>query len=116
MNAHGMLPDVLVHWKPVAASIAAAGSFFLAETVDSAAQQWESIGLKGILIIAVLYLARYVVKLHEKSSETLTTTVKENTEAMRAMKNSTDQQTAYFQTIAHTLIDRQVSTRANPDA
>lgn len=109
----------------------------LADAMSNApAASWESYGLKGVLLVAVAYLARENAiqrKEHKremaaerkcseererKMEEVLmaNTIAKEgNTAAMLKLAHSTDQQTEYYRAVARTILNREIHPKLPQD-
>ncbi len=77
---------------------------------------WEDLTLKGLLIVAVLYLVREIARTRTENAAReaareaeLKALVKDNTDAMRAMIAAVSRQTEYFDKIALKTLDEQLN-------
>ncbi len=77
---------------------------------------WEDLTLKGLLIVAVLYLVREIARTRtenatreaEREAE-LKALVKDNTDTMRAVREAVERQAEYFNRIAIKTLEDQLN-------
>lgn len=107
--------------KMITASVVAAVSF-IADATMAPVDSWESVGLKTALILAIIYLVRDNAKQRTEAAteagkreerfasviESNTRAKEANTHAMGELKAATDLQTAYYKTVAQTLLSKDI--------
>lgn len=105
--------------KVVAAGAVAIGTT-IADAVVAPEGSWESIGIKTLLILAIIYLARELAKQRESEAQAgaererkaeerekaISAVVAENSQVMVGLREEVAKQTSYFQTVAQTLLNK----------
>jgi len=93
------------------ASVVLAGGWFADATLNL--DGWESAGIKGMLIAAVVYLVRELArqrtddKAEAKERESkMITAIDKNTTVLGELRDATERQTEYYETVARTIIER----------
>jgi hypothetical protein len=99
---------LLANWKSTLA-----GSAFVA---DAAAEisNYENVGTKGILILAIIYLVRQreADRVDARAREDkLNATINANTEALHGLKHETEKQTQYHEHIVKAIVDDNLKDR-----
>lgn len=120
---------IAAHLKIVAACAVILATF-IADGFTKPAS-YEDVGLKTILIIAIVYLARLLTKQQEEHKterakdaekhladaavreEKMLAAVNRQSDAMERVAQLTEEQTSYFKTVTRTIVDERLAKKPN---
>lgn len=108
------------NWRLGLASLMLGGGF-IADAVSDA-KGWDDVGIKGILVFAVVFLCREIGRMraadqarNDAREQTMAVAINSNTSTINAnsaelakLTEATKQQTEYFRSVGQTIIEEQL--------